>query len=236
MTRTVEDVMTKSVVVVSENAPFKEIARLLEEYRVSALPVVDETGRLVGIVSEGDLLLKEECASETEDERFFETRRHRHERARAEGTIAADLMTRAVVTVEPRAPLARAASLMHDKHVKRLPVVGPDGEILGIVSRGDLLKVFLRLDKEIRRDVVQAVNRMTMEPARVRVEVRDGVVTLEGQVERASLVAVLVGLVRCVDGVISVKNRLSYEVDDLMLRPQTITPWGVFAPSLRPRF
>jgi CBS domain-containing protein len=236
MTRTVEDVMTKSVVVVSEEAPFKEIARLLEEYRVSALPVVDLAGCLVGIVSEGDLLLKEEHTSDTEGERLFESRRHRHERGKAEGVTAADVMTSPVLTVEPTASLARAAGLMHHKNVKRLPVVDPDGKILGIVSRGDLLKVFLRLDEEIRRDVVQAVTRMTMEPARVRVEVQDGVVTLEGQVERASLVAVLVGLVRAVDGVISVKNRLSSEVDDLMLRPQLITPWGVLASSLRPRF
>jgi CBS domain-containing protein len=235
MRRTVEDVMTKSVVVVSERASFKEIARLMEEYRISAVPVVGAAGSLVGIVSEGDLLLKEKYTSDTEDQRFFESRRHRHERRKAEGITAADLMTSPVFTVEPTASLARAAGLMHHKNVKRLPVVGPDGRILGIVSRVDLLKVFLRLDEEIRGDVVQAVTRMTMEPARVQVEVQDGVVTLEGQVDRASLVAVLVGLVRGVEGVINVKNLLSSQVDDLMLRPQVITPWGVYAPSLRPR-
>jgi CBS domain-containing protein len=234
MTRTVADVMTKKVAVVRGDAPFKEITRIMAEYRVSGLPVVDESGRPVGLVSEGDLLLKEEFASDVETDGLFVSRRHRRERAKAEGVVAADLMSSPVVTIEPTATLGRAARLMHQKNVKRLPVVGADGTILGIVSRADLLKVFLRPDEEIRRDVVQAVSRMTMEPARVRVEAHDGVVTLEGQVERASLVAVLVNQVRDVDGVIGVENLLSSEVDDLMLQPQVITPWGVYAPSLRP--
>jgi CBS-domain-containing membrane protein len=236
MTRTVQDVMTKTVVVVHDTAGFKEIAGLMDTYRVSAVPVVDKDGRLVGIVSEGDLLLKEEFADESGRAPLFEGGRRRRDRTKAEGLVAAQLMTSPVLTVSPSATLAQAARLMHRNGVKRLPVVGVDGHVAGIVSRADLLKVFLRPDEDIRGDIDIVMDRTLMiDREGIRVGVADGLVTLDGQVERASLVPVLTGLVRGVDGVVGVEDHLTYEVDDITRQPGTLTPWGVYEPSLRSR-
>lgn len=212
---TVRDLMTKTVVVVDGSAPFKEIVRLMQEVGVSALPVVDAGRRLVGIVSEGDLILKEDPGQEGEAH-LFESRRQRGSRAKARGLVAEQLMTTPVVTVPPDASLGEAARLMHERGVKRLPVVDPDGRVIGIVSRTDVLRVFLRDDEEIRHDVVDAVITRTLrvDPATIRVEVKDGVVMLEGRLERRSLIPVLVGLTYAVEGVVGVEDHLSHIVDD----------------------
>jgi CBS domain-containing protein len=130
--------------------------------------------------------------------------------------VAAELMTRHPITVGPGAALPEAARRMHEHRVKRLPVVDAEGRVLGIVSRRDLLKVFLRADEEIAEEVSVDVLARTLwiEPGTIRVGVRDGVVTLEGQVERKSLIPVLVGIVHGVEGVVGVDTHLSYEVDD----------------------
>jgi CBS-domain-containing membrane protein len=230
MKRVVEDVMTRTVVVVREQAPFKEVVRLMDEYRVSALPVVDATARLVGIVSEGDLLLKEGQASEdgVDDRHVLPSRRRRTERAKSEATVAADLMTSPVVTVAARTSLPDAARLMHRHAIKRLPVVSSDGFLEGIVSRADLLKVFLRTDEEIRREVAEDVVQRTMwiEPDTVRVQVADGVVQLQGELEQKSLVPVLADMVRRVEGVVDVQNQLTFDVDDTDLRKALVPRWG----------
>ncbi len=188
MKRTVEDVMTRSVVVVRDSAPFKEMVRLMDEYRVTGLPVVDGAGRLIGMVTEADLLLKEEYASsQAWRAHGFRWRRHRADRSKARGLVAAQLMTSPAISVEPKASLARAAQLMHERGVKRLPVVSDEGKILGIVSRADLLRVFLRRDQEIAGDV--------------------------RRLERRSLVDLLVEMVQGSDGVVGVENRLSFEFD-----------------------
>lgn len=216
MKRTVQDVMTRTVVVVNESALFKDVVRLMLEYRVSALPVVDADGLLAGIVSEGDLILKEDPSLER-PVHLLERRRHRVEREKAAGLIARELMTTPVVAVAPAATLGEAARLMHDKGIKRLPVVDGDGRVLGIVSRRDLLKVFLRDDHEIYDEITEDVIRRTLwiDPTTIRVVVRDGVVALDGQLERRSLVPVLVGLVEGVEGVIGVEEHLTYLEDDI---------------------
>jgi CBS-domain-containing membrane protein len=233
MRRRVEDTMTRTVVVAREDAPFKELVRLMDEYRVSAVPVVDGAGFLMGIVSEADLLLKEEHVEGAEH--LFEGRRRRLERMKAEGTTARELMTTPVVTIHPESTLGEAARLMHAKGVKRLPVVDQDNRIVGIVSRRDLLHVFLRDDEEIRREVSEGVIERTLwiDPAAVRVTVLDGVVSLEGEVERRSLATIMVGLVRGVDGVVEVEDRLTFRFDDSSLRPESAAPWAVLPPALR---
>lgn len=215
--RTVEDVMTKTVAVVRDSAPFKEIVRLMDEYRVSALPVVDAAGRIVGIVSEADLLLKEESVDRAEEEApLFERRHRRVERAKAAGLVACELMTSDPITIGPDATLPEAARRMHQHGIKRLPVVDAEGHVLGIVSRRDLLKVFLRPDEAIAREVrVDVIERtLWIEPGAIQVRVHDGVVDLRGQVERRSLVPVVVGLVRGIEGVVGVEDHLTFEVDD----------------------
>jgi CBS-domain-containing membrane protein len=212
----VRDVMTQEVVTVDEHASFKEVARLLTERRVSALPVLDGEGRVVGVVSEADLMPKEEFPEGPPGGRLFQGRRRREIRAKAAGDTAAELMTSPAVTIGLDAGVAEAARLLHRHGIKRLPVVDPAGPLLGIVSRADLLKVFLRADADIAREVRQQVLRRAMwiDPDTVAVEVRDGVVALTGQLERRSLIPITVNLVRGLDGVVDVVDRLSFRFDD----------------------
>jgi CBS-domain-containing membrane protein len=235
MKSTVKDVMTKKVVVVRDSAPFKEVVRLMDEFRVSALPVVDGMGVLVGIVSEADLLLKEEYP-EPGDSEWFEGRKRRRERTKAAGLLVTDMMTRDVVTIGPDDSLTDAARSMHGHRIKRLPVVDEEGTVLGIVSRSDLLKVFLRPDQEIEREIVEDLIERTLwlDRTTISVSVHEGVVGLAGEIERRSLAPVLVGLVLGVDGVVGVDTRLTWDVDDVVRPPDLLTPWGVYAGSLRP--
>jgi CBS domain-containing protein len=232
MQKTVKDVMTRTVVVVRDSTPFKELVRRMQEHRVSAVPVVDEDGRAIGIVSEADLILKEDPFLEG-GPHLFESRHHRVEREKHSAGTAGALMSSPAVTVGPDASLAEAARLMTKHAVKRLPVVGADGRVMGIVSRSDLLKVFLRSDAEILRAVREDVIRRTLwiDPLTIRVVVRDGVATLEGQVERRSLIPVLTGLVHAIDGVVGVENRLSFMIDDTAPAGELPLPWTSLTPG-----
>jgi CBS domain-containing protein len=230
--RTVRDVMTTRVVVVEESTAFKEIVRSMEESGVGGLPVVDADGRVVGVVSEADLLLKEEEAQQPHRHHLLEGKRRGIERAKAEARVAGELMTAPAVSIGPDASLGQAARLMHERGVKRLPVVDERGVLVGIVSRGDLLTVFMRPDEDIRREVAEEIllGAMSIGPG-VRVTVRDGVVTVEGLVEHRRLVPILTGLVRGVDGVVGVEDRLRYEVDDTSHRSGVMTPWRYYSPT-----
>ncbi|GGI94502.1 CBS domain-containing protein [Streptomyces brasiliensis] len=200
----VNDVMTRTVVALHTGAAFKDIVRTMRKWHVSALPVLDEAGRVVGVVSEADLLHKEEVHDGAPDRAT--PRRGSTDVAKAAAATAGDLMTAPPVTVHAGTPLARAARAMARARVKRLPVVGRDGALVGIVSRSDLLKVFLRDDgdiaEEIRREVVPHLFAAPVEP--ILVEVSDGVVTLTGRIRDTSLVPVAVRLIRAVEGVVDV--------------------------------
>jgi CBS domain-containing protein len=232
MRKTVEDVMTKTVVVVSESTPFKEMVELMDEFRVSALPVLDGDRRVIGIVSEADLLLKEERPDGRD---VFVGRRRRIERCKAEGLVAAEIMSKPAIVTVPTASLSQTAQLMHREGVKRLPVVDADARLLGIVSRADLLRVFLRSDDEIRGAVVHDVIERTLwiDPRTIEVRVEDGVVTLQGAAERRSLIPIIVELVKEVDGVVGVDDRLTYEIDDQTPHPRFVTPWSLSTSGLR---
>jgi CBS domain-containing protein len=229
--RRVRDVMTAEVVVVRDRTPFKEIAGLMRQHNVSALPVVDATDALVGIVSEADLLMKEELMADGEPHRPFQSRRRRIARAKAGGVVAQELMSSPVETIDPEAPLARAARLLNERRVKRLPVVDASGKVVGIVSRADLLKVFLRPDREIRDEIEDTIASAAFQPGPIRVTVVDGIATLEGRVELRSQIPVVVGIARAVDGVVDVEPRLSHEVDDVTPRLEFLTPWGPYIPT-----
>jgi CBS domain-containing protein len=211
----VKDLMTPQVVTVGPATPFKEIAARLAEHRVSAVPVVDD-GRVLGVVSEADLLLKEEFPDPDQDIPLFWTKRRRLEQGKAAGTTARELMSVALVSISPDATVAEAARRMHAAGVKRLPVVGEGGRLVGIVSRGDLLKVFNRTDQAIRREIIDdvIVGEFTMDPNRFFIHVDDGVVVLQGRVERHSLLPYLFRAVHAVEGVVRVENRLAYDLDD----------------------
>jgi CBS domain-containing protein len=226
--RRVRDVMTAEVVAARDRTPFKEIVGLMRQHNVSALPVVDANDELVGIVSEADLLMKEELGTDEGSHRRFQNRRRRIDRAKASGVIARELMSSPVETIDPEAPLTRAARLLHDRRVKRLPVVDANGKVVGIVSRADLLKVFLRPDREIRDEIEDTLARLAFEPGPIRVTVEDGTATLQGQVELRSQIPVIVGIARAVDGVVDVEQRLSHEVDDVTPSLELLTPWGPY--------
>ncbi|MFD8971377.1 CBS domain-containing protein [Streptomyces sp. NPDC059593] len=206
---TVADVMTKKVVAVRPGAEFKEIVAAMERWKVTAVPVVEGEGRVVGVVSEADLLLKEEF----HDHRLglVEQMRRLDATAKAGSRRAEDLMTSPAVTVAPEASLPQAARLMASHHVKRLPVVGTSGPIQGIVSRSDLLKVFLRPDEdlaaEVRRDVVEHL--FPLSQHRVDVRVDAGVVTLSGEVRDSTLIPLAARLARAVEGVVDVRCGLT---------------------------
>ena len=235
MKPTVREVMTPDVVTVDSLAQFKEVVRSMQEHRVSALPVVDADGVLVGIVSEGDLILKADEGLEG-GWRLFEGRHRAADRAKAAGMLVHQLMTTPVLSVGPDATLGEAARRMHRGQVKRLPVVDADGHLVGIVSRADLLRVFLREDAEIAREIREDVIRRTLwiDPDTIRIVVREGVVTIRGQIERRSLLPILDRLVASIPGVVAVNDRLSYSVDD-RVAGEMPTPWSVLAPRVGSR-
>ena len=208
MNVTVKDVMTTQVVAVRRETTFKEMAAVLRRYRVSALPVVDDAGRVLGVVSEADLLAKEALSDPGPVAELV----HRKDLRKAEGLTAGDLMTSPPVTAAPEDPVEQAARMMHFMRVKRLPVVNSGGQLVGIISRADVLAVFDRTDEEVRKDVVNGVLRheYLVGPRQFRVTVESGVVTMEGTPETAAFGRALIRKVRHVPGVVAVRDRLSY--------------------------
>ncbi|UQA97053.1 CBS domain-containing protein [Streptomyces halobius] len=202
--RVVSDVMTRTVVAVGREARFKEIVETMQQWKVSALPVLEGEGRVIGVVSEADLLPKEEFR-ESDPDRLEQLRRLDDTR-KAGALTAGELMSTPAFTVHADATLAQAARTMAHESVKRLPVVDAGGMLQGIVSRADLLKVFLRSDEElaeeIRTDIVRHV--FTVSHEDLQVSVVDGVATLSGRLRDNSLIPLVARLIRAVEGVVDV--------------------------------
>ncbi len=213
----VGDVMTREVVTISPDTPFKHIEQLMREHNISALPVVDAAGDVVGLVSEADLLLRTEA--EGSEPRSW-TRDARDRQTKAHAQTAAGLMSAPAISVAPDMPLAAAARLMRKRSVKRLPVV-EHGRLVGIVSRADVLTTYLRTDADIRSDVVEGVvhGSMWLDPSTFNVEVDDGAVRIHGEVDRRSDVEILINLILGIDGVIDVDPALTYQFDDRNVTP-----------------
>ena len=208
MNATVKDVMTAEVVAVKRDTTFKELAAALRQHRVSAFPVVDDRDRVIGLVSEADMLAKEAMTEPGVVAGLL----HHSDVRKAEGMTAGALMTRQVVTVSPDDSIEQAARMMHFLKVRQLPVVNSGGELVGIVSRSDLLSVFDRPDEAIRKDIVDTMllHEFLVDPRQFLVTVEAGVVTLEGTPETAALGRSLVRKARHVPGVVAVRDRLSY--------------------------
>ena len=215
--RAVVDVMTVRVHVASPQTPFKVLVRLIEENRISAVPIVDQAGRPVGVVSESDLLLKERLTELVATASPLRMWRERVDRQKAAGVTAADLMTSPAITVRGDARIADAARLMHQRKLRRLVVVDDAGRIAGIVSRSDLLQVFMRSDEEIREELVLDIIPAILLDAgdSVQVGVSDNVVNLSGEVDRRSDVEIAERVAREVEGVVDVVNALTYRWDDI---------------------
>ncbi|MFF7443776.1 CBS domain-containing protein [Streptomyces sp. NPDC008122] len=197
--------MTDQVVAAVPTASFKDVAKLLAEHNISGVPVVDEDDRVLGVVSESDLLA------------------HRERTAR-------ELMTAPAVTVQAEQSVADAARLMVRRGVERLPVVDEEERIVGIVTRRDLLCAYLRPDTEIRHRIREDVLTDVMGLAGDAVDVRvlDGVVTLEGRLRQQSQARMLVGLAERVDGVVAVVDRLTTQEDGTRPAPAARTALGAF--------
>jgi CBS domain-containing protein len=213
MNAIVKDIMTTHVAAARKTATFKEMATQLREQRVSAFPVIDDAGKVVGVVSEADLLAKQSLDFSGPGK--VSGIPHHREKEKAAGITAEDLMTRPPVTIGPRDFVSDAARLMYARRVKRLPVVDDDGRLIGIVSRSDVLRVYSRPDDDIRDDITEGVilDAPLTDPARFTVTVNEGIVTLEGHPETAAVGHDIVEAIRHVEGVVAVRDRLTYQRD-----------------------
>ncbi|MEU6017375.1 CBS domain-containing protein [Streptomyces sp. NPDC047515] len=209
---TVNDVMTKNVITVTPDTEFKEIAACMEKWKVAAVPVVEGEGHVVGVVSEADLLPKEEFHGHRIG--LIEQMYRPGDTAKAGAVRAEELMTSPAITVKPEVPLPQAARLMAYQRVKRLPVVDADGNLKGIVSRADLLKVFLRSDDELAAEIRREVVNRLFPASSVKVSVTWGMATLTGRVRDATLIPVAARLAQSVEGVVGVDCRLEGEASD----------------------
>lgn len=211
----VQAVMTRNVVTVGRDTAFKDIAELLANHDISAVPVVDELGVPLGVVSEADLLAKTEHQDQDEPGRFAGPRRH-HEWEKAEASTAAELMSPHPIVIGLDTPLPTAARKLAKAGVRRLLVVDDTGRLAGIVVRRDLLTPFLRDDEQIAADIRQEVlvRALWLQPTDVTVTVAAGVVTLAGSVERRSEAEIAVRLTHALPGVVAVVDQLTYEWDD----------------------
>jgi CBS domain-containing protein len=210
MGSTVKDVMTTQVLSVRPAASFKQMVVKMRRSRVSALPVVDGEGRVIGVVSEADMLNKQ-ADLDTGSGTLSDLLRF-GEREKADGVTAAELMTKPPVTIGPGVPLTEAARLMRDRQVKRLPVINDAGLLIGIISRADVLRVFARPDADIRREAEEEAIAETFlaDSPSVAVTVHDGIVTLTGRTDTRQLARGLVMAIRQIDGVVAVRDQLGY--------------------------
>lgn len=218
---TVESVMTRKVVTARPRTTFKELVALMNEHRVSGLPVVDDAGRPTGVVSEADTLVKQEHLGVTENREPRIGRRRRARWRKATGRDAGDLMTAPAVVIGTGATITAAARVLVEKNIRRLCVVDADGVLVGVVSRRDVIRTFLRDDDVIRADIEEHVFKkgMWLFPGTLTVTVAGGVATLGGSVERRTTAQIAGQLTHAVPGVVAVHNNLSYELDDTVTSP-----------------
>jgi CBS domain-containing protein len=215
----VSDLMTREVTTVRPTASLKDVARLLVEHGISGVPVVDEQGHLVGVVSEGDLVVKEQGPSAV-DRRplariFGDSPETRAELAKVFALTAGDAMTAPAITIDGDALVAEAAAKMTRHHVNRLPVM--EGEaLIGLVTRADVVRAFARTDEEltdaIRDDVLYRT--LWLDPDTFDVTVDGGKVRLKGSVERRSEVDMIRRITAMVPGVTAVEAELDWQLDD----------------------
>jgi CBS domain-containing protein len=208
----VEDVMTRDVITVTPRATLKAVAETLSARRISGVPVV-EGPRVVGVVSEADILAKE--ARESQPTTFGRLLRRRRVSAKRTARTAGEAMTSPPLTVSQRCDVSQAARLMVERGINRLPVVSEDDVLVGIVTRADLVRAFVRSDDEIARELRQdvAVKTLWLDPDAIEISVRGGEVTLDGKVDQKVDADLLALLAARVPGVVSVRSDLVWRVD-----------------------
>ncbi|MEW9534585.1 CBS domain-containing protein [Microbispora sp. NPDC049125] len=220
----VRDVMTRDVASVNGTTSFRDTAEVLIAHGVSAVPVVDGDGHVIGVVSEADLLHKEGFRAQYYGEGYRPPLRVRlrgwpakKADEKAGGETAAELMSAPAITVRSYTSVVSAARLMNEHGVKRLPVVDDEDRLEGVISRHDVLKVFARgnddIAREVRDDILEGA--LWTDASGVRVSVADGVVTLSGSTDRHSDARILVKMAERVNGVIEVVDRLEWKDEDM---------------------
>ncbi len=213
--RRVSDVMTTQVVTVDRLTPYQDIDRLLTERRISGVPVLMMGRQVAGVVTEADLLAAEDETARQARMAGTIGRRWRLRKQPHVSLTAGTLMTAPAITTGPDATIPAAARLMNTHHVRRLPVIDADGKLAGIVSRRDLLSVFLRPDADILHDARQVLAELTLpDPADLTVTVKHGVVTLTGTTppdpgHEPDLIPLALQLIWDIDGVVDVDNKLA---------------------------
>ncbi|SDL74489.1 BON domain-containing protein [Streptomyces wuyuanensis] len=213
--RTVGEVMTSEVVQAHPDTSLKELARLLTSHHISGLPVVDDDDKVMGVVSQTDLTRRQAAHGRTgsgRDRVLGALRRIAHAHPTATAALTArGLMSSPAVTVHPEQRVVDAARIMERRRIDRLPVVDEEDRLIGITTRRDLLRVFLRTDEEIREDVAGAVRLHSPadDAGKLHIDVREGVVTIEGAAGPEINTVALIRAAWRVDGVVGVVNRLA---------------------------
>jgi len=226
---TVQDVMTSKVNTVGRETPLRDVASLLINNGISGVPVVDAAGEVLGIVSEADFLVKEQGAKAVHHRRFAsllgETAEARAQMEKLAARTAGEAMTSPAVTIGPSRPIHEAAEIMTGSGINRLPVV-KDGCLVGIVTRTDLVRAYLRTDEElartIREDVLLRI--LWMDPSVFDVKVHNGEATVIGSVERRSTAAIIEETIKLVPGIVDAKVDVRWAVDDRELVPARRSP------------
>jgi len=211
MSTLVRDVMTREVLVARPEMTFRELVRVIEDHHVHALPVVDDQRRVLGIVAESDLLTDELTAG------HVRTRLEHHGRRRPVGVVAGEIMTSPAVTIDQSQTLSYAARVLHQRHIGRLPVVEHDARLIGIVTRSDLLTVFLGSDEDLLAAIQEAIAAVDDSPT-IWANVDDGVVVLHGSADLLSHVGVVAEHVRRVPGIVHLDVRATAAYDDVHRR------------------
>ncbi|GAB2862034.1 CBS domain-containing protein [Lentzea nigeriaca] len=223
----VASLMTSEVITAIPETPFKDLALLMRKHSISAVPIV-EGDYAVGVVSEADLLPKEEFrGGTTARPAILSSRAEKRRWRRALGGTAREVMTTPVRTIRMDASASTAAGELAKAGVRRLFVVDVDGALVGVLSRRDLLKVFVKDDEALRAEIQDEVfgSSTWINPATVDITVHDGVVTMRGLLERRSDVDLAAYFVRALPGVVSLENNLAYEWDDTQ-RPRRVEMFG----------
>ena len=225
----VDQVMTKSVLTVRPETPSTEVGRILVERGISGLPVCDVDGKVLGVVSEGDLLVREaghwsdatangkkEARKDGKGRLKRRGKTDTKVRGKADARTAGEAMTSPALTIEPFRAIRAVAEIMIEKRINRLPVVDADGRLLGIVSRADLVRAFVRTDAQlvesIRKEVI--IREMWLDPDKFEVSVEHGVATVKGTVIKRSTAEVIARLLAMVPGVVSAVTEITWDIDD----------------------
>jgi CBS domain-containing protein len=210
----VRDLMTTDVSTIGPGALVKDAAIEFVQRRISGMPVVGSDGQVLGVISETDILPKERGEQRggggfmnwlvAPDDPWINRR--------FDAVIVEEAMSSPARTILPERPLAEAAKIMLDEDINRLPVVDPDGLLVGLISRGDLIRAFARPDEEIRREIQDDVihGAMWIDPKALDVSVTSGIVTLKGEVSSESDAELLPTFARKVPGVVDVHSTLTY--------------------------